>query len=123
MFLFRILQGRSFLDMLNSVNSAGVGTELFVSVSSSVDAVSKAYKRAVLRVHPDKQTPGNRHAVLRATETFKVLNNAYDEYRKEKDRLSSSSTTAPSAAPPRSDSSKFAAGAGPSKATFASRRR
>jgi hypothetical protein len=36
----------------------------------------------MLKIHPDKQTPGDKRALVRATEIFKVLNNSYDVYKK-----------------------------------------
>ena len=49
--------------------------------SDGLKEVSKSYKRALLKIHPDKHMD-NESKHLRATEVFKYVSQAFNEYKK-----------------------------------------
>ncbi len=66
--------------MLNEING-----ERSLKRFDTFAVVSKAYKRAILQIHPDKHM--NDHGkFVRATEMFKYVNEAYQAYRKQVDQ-------------------------------------
>ena len=82
--LQRWAQGRTLLQLLNSLNQAEAGAagagEAVLTPDSSAAEVSRCYKRTLLRVHPDKSPQADWEAKLRATELFKLLHDKYREF-------------------------------------------
>jgi hypothetical protein len=77
----RWAKGRNIKSMLNELNGAtSLEQAGFLKRSDGLKEVSKAYKKALLRVHPDKHMDSDaKH--LRATEVFKYVSQAFNEYR------------------------------------------
>ena len=77
---------RSLPALLNDLNGSQPGDELFLAPRpATFSPVSKAYKRALLKVHPDKHMH-DPLAHLAATERFKALNDAWIKYKKQMNR-------------------------------------
>ena len=53
--------------------------------SDTLADVSKSYKKALLRIHPDKHMD-NESKHLRATEVFKYVSQAFNDYKKKYDK-------------------------------------
>jgi len=66
-------RGKSLKRMLNEVNGVRPGDSVFLNRVASFSAISKAYKRAILKIHPDKHM-GDHEKFVRATEMFKEVN-------------------------------------------------
>jgi hypothetical protein len=77
--LQRWAQGRTLVQLLNSLNQAEAGAAV-LTASSSAAEVCRCYKRTLLRVHPDKSPQANWEVKLRATELFKLLHDKYREF-------------------------------------------
>jgi len=95
--------------MLNSLHSASSGDSLYLAADADLTQVSKVYKRALLKIHPDKQDPSDRAAMYRATELFKIVNTAFESFKTAEERRSSVSvaTTSASASNTAASTHKF----------------
>lgn len=83
----RWAKGRSIKSMLNELNGATLLEHSgFLKRSDGLKEVSKAYKKALLRIHPDKHMDSDaKH--LRATEVFKYVSQAFNDYRTKAEAL------------------------------------
>ena len=76
--------GKSIVQLLNDLNrelsptSAATAT---LSHDSSVEEVSRAYKKTLLRVHPDKCGVADEEKRVRATEVFKVIHERFVQFK------------------------------------------
>lgn len=68
-------------DRLTALVVCVVGVPVYGVRSDSLKEVSKSYKRALLRIHPDKHMD-NESKHLRATEVFKYVSQAFNDYKK-----------------------------------------
>jgi hypothetical protein len=87
----RWAQGRHIKSMLNELNGlASIDAPGYLKRTDAFACVSKAYKKALLRIHPDKHMSGadgvHDGKYLRATEVFKYVSQAFDEYKKKLDK-------------------------------------
>ena len=70
-----------------------------VTSHSSYDAVSKSYRRVLLKIHPDKFDASNFAAHYRATERFKIVSEKWHSFAaNHKPAATSSATTGAAAA-------------------------
>ena len=53
----------------------------YLRKSSSVQEVSRGYKKACLKIHPDKVDSSNKIAHLRATEMFKTVSSSFEAFK------------------------------------------
>ncbi len=76
-------KARTLPALLNELNGAkDASNELFVAPKpTSFSPVSRAYKKAIIKVHPDKHMHDPLAHVL-ATEKFKALNEAWIKFKK-----------------------------------------
>ena len=65
------------IAMGSSDDSSDLDSYTPLSSHSSSAKVKRAYRRALLKIHPDKHDQDDFEAHLRATEVFKVVNAAY----------------------------------------------
>eukprot|EP01006_Ploeotia_vitrea_P044849 TRINITY_DN66880_c3_g1_i2.p1 TRINITY_DN66880_c3_g1~~TRINITY_DN66880_c3_g1_i2.p1 ORF type:complete len:482 (-),score=228.62 TRINITY_DN66880_c3_g1_i2:77-1522(-) len=98
-------QGRDIKDMLNVIHGSAT-----LKRSSTLNDVNKMYKRALLKIHPDKHDQSDFEAHCRATETFKAVNDAFQAF---KDRLNKRSSTSSKRGSTSSFTSSGSAGANP----------
>jgi hypothetical protein len=76
-------QHKTIFAMLNEINGKQSSSEQgHVSRNSSEDDLARAYKKAVLKCHPDKHM-GDFEGHLRATERFKALHEKYSKRKEE----------------------------------------
>jgi len=83
--------GRNIKSMLNELNGlASLDAPGYLKRTDTFAAVSKSYKKTLLRIHPDKHMGGpdgiHDGKYLRATEVFKHVSQAFDEYKKKHDK-------------------------------------
>lgn len=81
----RWARGKGIKEMLNSICDLPKHHPRYLNRLSGFDAVNRAYKHALIKIHPDK----NMHsfeALTRATEKFKIVNGAFTAYKKRHDR-------------------------------------
>ncbi len=71
---------RTLHQMLNEINVVTAIDALYVKRQDTPEHIHKAYKKAMLKVHPDKHVEVA--ANIRATEMFKWVNEHYSEYKK-----------------------------------------
>lgn len=78
---------RPLAALLNELNGASTpNDDLFVpSRPPCYSPVSRAYKRALIRIHPDKHMADPLQH-LAATEKFKALNDAFNKFKKAMNR-------------------------------------
>ena len=91
----RWARGKSLRDMLNSIHGhgrqrnpnarPGTGTFQYLGADASVRTVMRAYRKALIRIHPDKVAFTDIEAHIRATETFKIVNSAYKRFKAAED--------------------------------------
>lgn len=74
-------KARSIRTMLNEINGHSPDHKLYLSLTSPVATVNKAYKRAMLKIHPDKHM-NDWEEQIRATEMFKEVTNKLQLFRK-----------------------------------------
>jgi hypothetical protein len=89
-------EGKSIKKMINEVNSEEKQANTkALSRQDSLTPVAKAYKKALLKCHPDKHMHDFSEHV-RATERFKYINEAFTAYKKklEKEKMADSSLKA-----------------------------
>jgi hypothetical protein len=79
-------RGKDIRQMLNDIHGVTSKDALFLSHKCPFDLVSKSYKRALLKIHPDKVDPTNIEGTFRATEMFKAVNSCFELAREEADR-------------------------------------
>ena len=75
-------RNRSIRWLLNNINRASVGSPLYLPPYASFAVVSKVYKRALLKIHPDKHADRSLQERWRAEETFKAVNECFTQFRK-----------------------------------------
>jgi len=73
--------GKSLLSMLNDINHAKYGDKRYLHKYATFTPVNRAYKRALLSIHPDKHMKHFK-AFVRATEMFKFVNSSFVKFRK-----------------------------------------
>lgn len=67
--------------MINEINAnSGVNAAVLTRASNATD-VGKLYKKALLKIHPDKHM-GDWKQYMRATEMFKTVNASYSQYKR-----------------------------------------
>ena len=59
-----------------------VRDDQYLARSADVDKIHKAYKKAVLKIHPDKVNSSDFEAHLKANEMFKAVNASYELFKK-----------------------------------------
>jgi hypothetical protein len=74
-------KGKNIKTMLNDVNELKTPTKA-LSRQSTLTPVQKAYRKAMLKVHPDKNM-GDFKKHARATEMFKHISESFDKYKEE----------------------------------------
>jgi GTPase SAR1 family protein len=74
-------RSKEIWHMLNDVRGIGPSDPDFLTASSSLADVSRGYKKACLKIHPDKVDSSSFAAHLRATEMFKTVSNAFEEFK------------------------------------------
>ena len=80
-------RNKSLHQILNELlRGSGDGADMIaLHTGSSYTEYHRAYKRVLLRIHPDKHM-FNRTAHCRANEIVKVVNSKWDEYKRKLDR-------------------------------------
>jgi len=79
-------KGRSIKSMLNELNGLNnLNEQGYLKRGDTFKEVSRSYKRALLKIHPDKHMD-NETKHIRATEVFKYVSHAYNEYKKKYER-------------------------------------
>lgn len=63
--------------MLNEING-----DRALKRMETLNTITKAYRKAILLIHPDKHM-GDHGKFTRATEMFKYVNEAFQQYRKQ----------------------------------------
>ena len=106
----RWARGKDVRAMLNEIHgwSASGTPDLFLQPLVSLAPVASAYKKALLKIHPDKvDAARDPLAHLRATEMFKTVNAAFEAFKKSNEKRQSAgpdvmagAPAAPSAAAP-----------------------
>eukprot|EP00462_Mataza_sp_D1_P020759 CAMPEP_0175139394 /NCGR_PEP_ID=MMETSP0087-20121206/10876_1 /TAXON_ID=136419 /ORGANISM="Unknown Unknown, Strain D1" /LENGTH=419 /DNA_ID=CAMNT_0016422395 /DNA_START=125 /DNA_END=1384 /DNA_ORIENTATION=+ len=76
-------QGKDVRRMLNEILGYKERDEHYLNRMSGMEKVAKAYKKAVLKIHPDKVSVNDKEAHARATEMFKAVNNAFENFKKQ----------------------------------------
>ena len=71
---------RSLFVMLNEINGAEPDSPLFLSNHPSYSPVNRAYKKAMVKIHPDKHMH-DPIAHAQANEKFKYLNDAFLKFK------------------------------------------
>jgi DnaJ-domain-containing protein 1 len=71
---------RTLQQMLNEINAVTTQDELYVKRTDGPERIQKAYRKAMLKCHPDKHVEFQ--ANCRATEMFKWVNEHYSSYKK-----------------------------------------
>eukprot|EP00466_Bigelowiella_natans_P010078 jgi/Bigna1/80110/fgenesh1_pg.67_\ len=71
---------KSLSEILNHVNGYARGDKLFVHRRSTYATVNKAFRKACLKIHPDKNM-GDFDKHVKATEQFKVVNQLFADYK------------------------------------------
>lgn len=56
---------------------------------SGMEKVAKVYKKAVLKIHPDKVSVADEEGHARATEMFKAVNSAFEDFKKSQEKRAS----------------------------------
>ncbi|CEP01610.1 hypothetical protein PBRA_008552 [Plasmodiophora brassicae] len=74
-------KNRTLRWMLNSLNSAAPGQAPYLPANASFETVCKVYKRALLKIHPDKHIGTTLESWYRAEETFKAVNESFNQYK------------------------------------------
>lgn len=74
-------RSKSFISMLNEANAWQAGEPRFLTRSCSASAIAKAYKLAMLKIHPDKNLDKDYSAQIRCTEMFKEITSRYNSFR------------------------------------------
>jgi DnaJ domain len=72
-------RGKGLVRMLNDVNTAKFGDDLYLTRNSSLKVIKRTYRKALLKIHPDKHV-NDWQAHIRATEMFKAVNSAYTSF-------------------------------------------
>lgn len=78
--------------MINDLLGSAPPSPDYLSTASTFVMVSKAYKRALLVVHPDKTDATDWQLHLRNTERFKAVNAAFTTYKQQHDARNASGT-------------------------------
>lgn len=95
-------RGKDVRAMLNDIHGWSAGEASFLEKHTSFAPVQLAYKKALIKIHPDKVPPGEDGgaAHLRATEMFKTVNAAFEAFKKINDkRLSAGADATPQQSP------------------------
>ena len=92
----RWARGKDVRAMLNDIHGWAEGSAAFLEKHASLAPVQLAYKKALLKIHPDKADPKDPQAHLRATEMFKTVNAAFESFKKvNEQRISSAGADGP----------------------------
>lgn len=78
----RWARGKDVRAMLNDIHGWTEGSAAYLEKHASLAPVQLAYKKALLKIHPDKADPKDPQAHLRATEMFKTVNAAFESFKK-----------------------------------------
>lgn len=76
-------------QMLNDIHNLTSEDNNYLDRHSAITAVEKLYKKSMLKLHPDKVDINDFAAHLRATEMFKAVNSAYEQFKKQNEKRSS----------------------------------
>mmetsp|Transcript_9210 Transcript_9210/g.18040 ORF Transcript_9210/g.18040 Transcript_9210/m.18040 type:complete len:448 (+) Transcript_9210:148-1491(+) len=76
----RWARGKGIKEILNSLMDTRRGDPLYLNRLSTFSKVSRVYKRALMKIHPDKNM-GSFERLTRATEQFKIVNSMYQAYK------------------------------------------
>ena len=86
----RWARGKDIRAMLNDIHGWIEGSSTnYLDRHASLAPVQIAYKKALLRIHPDKVDATEAHVHLRATEMFKTVNAAFEAFKKMNEKRSS----------------------------------
>ena len=58
----------------------------YLTNASTFQDVTKVYRRVLLKIHPDKNYDGDDRQLIKSTELFKCINEAYELYSIQKQR-------------------------------------
>lgn len=86
-------RGKDIRAMLNDLLGYTPRDEKYLQRQCELAPVQRAYKKAVLKIHPDKTDASDYEAHLKATEMFKTVNSAFETFRSANDKRG---TAAPS---------------------------
>jgi len=78
-------KGKNIKKMLNDVLGLKTPDKNYLKRYDTLTPVSKMYKKAILKIHPDKHM-GDFAQYVRATELFKQVNGAFTSYKQKVDR-------------------------------------
>ena len=82
---------KSIIQLLNDLNTnqPNTTTNNTLQHDSSIEEVSRVYKKTLLRVHPDKCGMLDEEKRVRATEVFKVIHDKFVQFRDRNDKRGS----------------------------------
>jgi len=112
-------------SMLNDIHGWSEGHASFLAVHASLGPVSAAYKRALLKIHPDKVDVARdgQEALWRATEMFKTVNAAFEAFKKANEKRMSAGGAAGGAAAEEQQQPRYSPSSSPTPRTRATSRR
>jgi hypothetical protein len=81
-------RGKGIVAMLNYINKAEAGTKGALKKDCrDANVVKKEYYKCLLKIHPDKHLNKGFEEFTRATEMFKLVNEAYNSFQEESAKL------------------------------------
>lgn len=85
-------RGKDIRSMLNDILKYAPDNPNYLERHATLAPVTKAYKKSMLKIHPDKVGVDDFEAHVRATEMFKMVNSAFQTFKKANERRMSSVT-------------------------------
>jgi len=72
---------RDIREMLNEIHKLSLNDPNYLTAAVSFQPVQLSYRRALLKIHPDKHDQTNELEHFRATEMFKAVNSAFEQFK------------------------------------------
>ena len=80
--IFKWSHHKSLRQLLNYILEAKPFDEEYIDRSANYKAITKAYRKAIMRIHPDKHVNSDFETRYKAAEMFKIVVQLYEKYKK-----------------------------------------